>query len=124
VELEQRATSDVELYPRREQKRVETEWTERIRRARRRAETGALDLALQVVSLWFADLAALSWGAEDLIRSSDRLAELRADLGSKPERLMQAVELVEETRRRFVLNVSEELALEALASRLERVLAR
>ena len=32
------------------------------------------------------------------------------------------VELVEETRRRFILNVSEELAFEALASRLQRVL--
>ena len=35
---------------------------------------------------------------------------------------MEAVELVEETRRRVILNVSEELALEALASRLARVL--
>ena len=37
---------------------------------------------------------------------------------------MAAVELVEETRRRFVLNVSEELALEALASRLAGELGR
>ena len=33
------------------------------------------------------------------------------------------VELVEDTRMRFKLNVSEELACEALAYRLERVLA-
>jgi DNA polymerase III subunit delta' len=33
------------------------------------------------------------------------------------------MELVEETRQRFQLNVSEELACEALAYRLERVLA-
>ena len=121
-ELEERAKAEIELYPRRERKRVETEWTERIRRARRRAETGALDVALQVVALWYADLAALSWGADELVRHTDRVDELRADLGPAPERLMEAVELVEETRRRFVLNVSEELALEALASRLERVL--
>ena len=123
-ELEERAKADMELYPRRERKRVETEWTERIRRARRRAETSALDAALQVVTLWYSDLAALSWGADELVRNNDRLAELRADLGPRPERLMEAVELVEETRRRFVLNVSEELALEGLASRLERVLGR
>jgi DNA polymerase-3 subunit delta' len=123
-ELEERAGADIELYPRRERRRVETEWNERIRRARRRAETGALDMALQVVALWFADLAALSWQADELVRNNDRLDELRADLGPKPGRLLEAVELVEETRRRFVLNVSEELALEALASRLERVLAR
>jgi DNA polymerase III subunit delta' len=123
-ELEERAKAELELYPRRERRRVETEWTERIRRARRRAETGALDAALQMVALWYADLAALSWGADELVRHSDRLDALRADLGPKPERLVEAVELVEETRRRFVLNVSEELALEALASRLERVLTR
>jgi DNA polymerase III subunit delta' len=123
-ELEERANAELELYPRRERKRVETEWTERIRRARRRAETAALDVALQLVALWYADLAALAWGAHKLVRHSDRLEELRADLGPRPERLMEAVELVEETRRRFVLNVSEELALEALASRLETVLGR
>lgn len=123
-ELEERAKADLELYPRRERRRVETEWTERIRRARRRAETSALDVALQAVALWYADLAALSWGADELVRHTDRLDELRADLGPRPERLMEAVELVEETRRRFVLNVSEELALEALASRLERILGR
>jgi DNA polymerase-3 subunit delta' len=101
---------------------VKTEWEERIRRARRRAETGALDLALQVVALWYADLAALSFGATELVRNNDRLTELRADAGCDPQRLTEAVELVEETRRRFILNVSEELALEALASRLSRVL--
>ena len=124
AELQDRARSELELYPSRERKRVETEWTERTRRARRRAETGALDLALQVAALWYADLAALSWGAEELVRHSDRMAELRADAGADPRRLLDAVELVEETRRRFVLNVSEELALEALASRLARVLER
>jgi DNA polymerase-3 subunit delta' len=121
-ELEQRARAEVELYPRREGKRVETEWGERIRRARRRRETASLDLALQIVALWYGDLAALAWGAEDLVRHGDRLPELGADGGRDPHRLIEAVELVEETRRRFVLNVSEELALEALASRLERIL--
>jgi DNA polymerase III subunit delta' len=121
-ELEQRAAAEVELYPRRERKRVETEWNERIRRARRRTETASLDLALQIVALWYADLAALAWAAEDLVRNSDRLLELREEVGRDPQRLIEAVELVEETRRRFALNVSEELALEALASRLERIL--
>jgi DNA polymerase III subunit delta' len=123
AELEGRAAAELELYPRKEQKRVETEWTERIRRARRRVETSALDLALQIVALWFADLACLAWGAEDLVRHSDRVPELVADDGIEPLRLRAAVELVEETRQRFQLNVTEELACEALAYRLERVLA-
>jgi DNA polymerase-3 subunit delta' len=121
--LEREANAELELYPPKERKRVETEWSERIRRARRRAETGALDLALQVVALWYADLAAIAWGAEELVRHRDRPDELRADGGREPQRLMAAVDLVEETRRRFQLNVSEELACEALAYRLEEELA-
>jgi DNA polymerase-3 subunit delta' len=89
---------------------------------RRRTETASLDLALQAVALWYFDLAALAWGADDLVRHSDRLDELRAKGPRDPYRLTQAVELVEETRRRFILNVSEELAFEALASRLQRIL--
>jgi DNA polymerase-3 subunit delta' len=122
--LERDAEAELELYPRKERKRIETEWSERIRRSRRRVETGALDLALQVASLWYADLAALGWGAEELVRNVDRLAELRADSGPPSSALIDAVELVEETRRRFQLNVSEELACEALAYRLERALSR
>ena len=122
-ELEREANAQLELYPRKERKRVETEWTERIRRARRRAETRALDLALQMVALWYADLAAIAWGADELVRHRDRAEQLRADGGRDPQRLMAAVDLVEETRRRFQLNVSEELACEALAYRLEEKLA-
>jgi DNA polymerase III subunit delta' len=120
-ELERQADADLELYPRKEQKRVETEWSERIRRSRRRAETTALDLALQVSALWFSDLAALAWGADELVRNVDRLSDLRADSGAEPTKLLRAVELIEETRQRFQLNVSEELACEALAYRLEAV---
>jgi DNA polymerase III subunit delta' len=122
-QLEARAGEELELYPRKERKRIETEWSERIRRARRRVETAALDLALQVVALWYADLACLSWGAGDLVRNVDRRAELESDSGPDPQRLRAAVEAVEDTRLRFQLNVSEELACESLAYRLERLLA-
>jgi DNA polymerase-3 subunit delta' len=122
VELERRAGEEAELLPRKERRRHDTEWRDRIRRARRRSETAALDMALQVVALWYADLAALAWGAEELVRNTDRLDDLRADQGRDARRLIEALDLVEETRRRFILNVSEELALEALASRLARVL--
>jgi DNA polymerase III subunit delta' len=122
-ELEIKKAGELELYPRKEHKRIETEWSERIRRARRRVETGALDLALQIVSLWYADLACLAWGAEDLVRNSDRLAELKESGDVDAARLREAIELVEDTRLRFILNVSEELACEALAYRLERLLA-
>ena len=122
-QLEERAAAELELHSRKDQRRMLTEWSERTRRVRRRAETTALDLGLQLVSLWFSDLACLAWDAEDLVRHCDRLDELAGDLGRDPQRLRQAVELVEDTRVRFQLNVSEELACEALAYRLERVLA-
>ena len=78
-------------------------------------QTGALDLGLQLVSLWFADLACLAYGADELVRNRDRAAELADDARpSSPARLRHAIELVEETRERFLLNVSEDLACEAL----------
>jgi DNA polymerase-3 subunit delta' len=123
AELESRALDELELYPSKERKRIKTEWEERIRRARRRVETAALDLALQVVALWYADLACLAWGGRDLVRNVDRLTELESDSVVEPERLRAAVEAVEDTRLRFQLNVSEELACESLAYRLERLLA-
>jgi DNA polymerase III subunit delta' len=124
AQVDERAREELELTARRDQKRVETEWGERGRRTRRRVQTGALDLALQLVSLWYADLAALAWEAPDLIRNVDRGAELAADAGPDPARLRRAIELVEETRERFVLNVSEDLACEALAYRLQETFVR
>jgi DNA polymerase-3 subunit delta' len=121
-QLEAKAISELELYPSKERRRLQTEWTERIRRARRRVETAALDLGLQLVALWFADLACLAWGAEDLVRHSDRMPALSGCADIEPVRLRGAIELVEDTRQRFQLNVSEELACEALAFRLERTL--
>lgn len=126
TELEARAAAELELVPRKERKRLETEWTDRIRRVRRRVQTGALDLALQLVSLWFADLACLAWNAPELVRNLDRTEALEADAahGPAPDSLRRAIELVEETRERFLLNVSEDLACEALAYRLQDTLER
>ncbi len=124
--LQARAEAELELTSRRDRTWVKNEWAERGRRGRRRAQTAALDLGLQIVSLWFADLAATAWGAEDLIRNQDRRAELRqdaaADAAATPGRLRAAIELVEETRLRLSFNVTEELACEALGYRLERAL--
>jgi DNA polymerase-3 subunit delta' len=126
AELEARSAQELELTSRKERTRVKNEWTERIRRGRRRVQTGALDLELQLVALWFADLASLAWGANELVRHSDRRDVLADDAqapgGAHPGRLRAAIELVEDTRQRFQLNVTEELACEALAYQLEGVL--
>lgn len=124
AELEAQLDADRELLARADRRRVETLYAERIRRTRRRVETAALDLGLQLTGLWFRDLAAVRWGAPELAHHVDRTEELAADAaGADPHALRAAVELVEETRQRLLLNVSEELACEALAYRLERRLA-
>lgn len=124
AELEARLADDLELTPKKERKRVENEYAERIRRTRRRVETGALDLGLQLVALWLRDAACVAWGAGDLVHHVDRREALGQDAaGREPQRLRAGVELVEETRRRLRSNVTEELALETLAYRLEVTLA-
>lgn len=127
VELEVRAGQELELLPSRERKRVRTEWDERVRRVRRRVETAALELALDVVESWFRDLMALSCGAGELVRNCDRSTELEADSGARRgadlQALARAVDLVEDTRQRLRRNVSEDLALEAMSTRLARTLA-
>jgi DNA polymerase-3 subunit delta' len=94
------------------------------RRASRRARTEALDLALALAGAWFRDLAALGEGADGLRLNADRESELAADAkGIDPRRARRAAELALETRRRLDVNVSEELALEALFYRAEMLLA-
>jgi DNA polymerase-3 subunit delta' len=123
AELEEAHQSNREHLDRRERRRADTEHAERSRRVRRRAETEALDLGLSLAGLWFRDLACVAWDAADLACHSDRESELAADAaGRDPLRLREAVSLVEDTRQTLVLNVSEELACEALAYRLERAL--
>jgi DNA polymerase III subunit delta' len=121
AELEQALASELEYLPKKEHRRKQTEFTERARRAARRAETGALDHALQLVGLWFRDLACIAADAEELVLASDRLEALRAG-ARDAHALHAALELVEDTRARLPFNVSYDLALQALAYRLERTL--
>ena len=113
-----RLAEELAYLPKKEHKRRETEFTDRARRAERRATTAALDHALQLVGLWYRDLACVAAGAEDLVHHSDRLEALREDAAER-DGFLDKVALVDDTRSRLVLNVSEELALEALAYRLE-----
>ena len=113
-----RLVSNVEAMRRRE-----TEFTERARRADRRAATQALDHALQLTGLWYRDLACVAAGAPELVFHSDRAEALQEDAGRDATALRAAMELVDDTRARLILNVSEELACEALAYRLEETLS-
>jgi DNA polymerase III subunit delta' len=117
-EVEAALAEELEYLPKKEHRRRETEFTERARRAERRASTGALEHALQLVGLWYRDLACIAAGAEELVHHSDRMQQLREDAPKRAEWLT-AVAHVDDARAALLLNVSEELALEALAYRLE-----
>ena len=114
---------DLDYVADRDRRRAATEHAERVRRAQRRASTEAVDLGLALVGLWYRDAACVAWGAPELACHADRPAELAQEAeGADPQRLRRAVELVEDTRQRLVLNVAEDLACEALGYRLERLL--
>jgi DNA polymerase-3 subunit delta' len=94
------------------------------KRAGRRRRTEILDLGLELCAAWLRDLAALASGAEEVAFNRDRLDQLRSQATNlDPARARRGAETVQETRRSLDLNVSEELALEALFFRLERLLA-
>jgi DNA polymerase-3 subunit delta' len=119
-EVEAALAEELEYLPKKEHRKRETEFTDRARRAERRASTGALEHALQLIGLWYRDLACISAAAEELVHHSDRLDQLREDAARRDGAAWRAaVAMVDDTRAALALNVSEELALEALAYRLE-----
>ncbi len=94
------------------------------KRAGRRRRTEILELGLELCATYLRDLAVVASGAEEVAFNRDRLERLRARGGGlDPARARSGAELVQEARRSLDLNVSEELALEALFFRLERLLA-
>jgi DNA polymerase-3 subunit delta' len=104
-------------------KRTARDIADESKRAGRRRRTEILDLALELCADWLRDLVAVASGADDVAFNRDRLDQLRSQAaGLDPARPRRAAETVQETRRGLDLNVSEELALEALFFRLEREL--
>jgi DNA polymerase-3 subunit delta' len=121
--VEAALADELAYLPKKEHKRRTTEYTERARRAERRAETGAVDHALQLAGLWYRDLACVADGAPELAHNADRADALAEDARERsPQDLRTALELVQDTRARLALNVGYELACEALAYRLESLL--
>jgi DNA polymerase-3 subunit delta' len=117
--ISEHGAAELELTGRTDRRRVEREQAERAKRAQRRAATDALDLGLSVAGLWYRDLAVIADGAPDLVHAIDRSAELAAQQGAADAAVLRtALECVDDTRARMALNVTEELALEALAYRI------
>ncbi|HEY2715011.1 MAG TPA: hypothetical protein VGI73_02195 [Solirubrobacterales bacterium] len=105
-------------------KRSARELADEAKRVGRRRRTEILDLGLELCAAHLRDLAALAAGAEEVVFARDRLDRLRAEAGrlADPAAPRRAAAAAEETRRSLDLNVSEELALEALFFRLAREL--
>jgi DNA polymerase-3 subunit delta' len=134
VASQEQVASELELVPSKERKRYEREGLDARRRGERRARTSTLDLALGLAELWLRDVMCVREGAPELVHAVDRRAELEQDAqsgaaqggqdaqqittGRGRTQLREAIELVGETRLSLSLNVSEELALEALAYRV------
>ena len=78
---------ELQYLPKKEHKRRETEFTERARRADRRAATQALDHALQLTGLWYRDLAVPRRGRARAGRSTPTApAALQAGRRPRPRR--------------------------------------
>jgi DNA polymerase-3 subunit delta' len=124
-EAQERISSELELVPSKDRKRHEREGLDARRRGERRTRTQTLDLALRLSELWLRDLLCVCEGAPELVYAVDRRDQLEQDAqGRDGARLAQAIELVADTRLSLPLNVSDELAVEALAYRVEALLAR
>ncbi len=115
-QAERRVEDELELIPSKERKRHQREGAEARRRVERRARTESLELGLRLSELWLRDVLCLELDAAELIHAVDRREQLEEDAGRVPvDALPRAIELVGSTRLSLAVNVSEELALEALA---------
>jgi DNA polymerase III subunit delta' len=106
----------------RERNAIEKEFDEEAKRAHRRARTEVLDLGLELAAVAFRDLVCVAESAGGAVLGADRIEPLApAARGRDARRLREAVERCEDTRLSLSLNVTEELALSALAVRLRRL---
>ena len=108
----------------REKRALERRYTERGKRASRRAETDELREAVDTVGYWYRDRLATQVGAEGVVVHSDQAADLALEAGSSPvTESLQALGVVSDVRRSLELNVQPALAVEAMFHRLRQVAA-
>ena len=102
--------------------RLTREAAEQVKRTERRARTEALDLGLALCCAWYRDLAAVATGADFVVLERRPPGPARRGCRGASPPARTALEWVLDTRRRLRVNVSEELALEALWLRLSAAL--
>jgi DNA polymerase III subunit delta' len=108
----------------RERGAIEKQFEETAKRDGRRVRTEVLDLGLTLAALRFRDLTCLAEGAEGALLDPERTAALAGETAARdPRRLRLAAERCEDVRMSLALNVTEDLALEALGFRLTALVA-
>jgi DNA polymerase-3 subunit delta' len=108
----------------RERGALERQFDEAAKRDGRRARTSVLDLGLTQMALAFRDLICLAEDAPEAALDPDRARRLAASGPARdPRRLRMAAERCEDVRLALQVNVTEDLALEALGYRLARLVA-
>jgi len=118
--VEQTRDQRLETEPKgRDRGALERQFEETAKRDGRRARTEVLDLGLSLAALGFRDLVCVAEGAEEAALDPARAAALSAVARTRdPRRLLEAAERCEDVRLSLSLNVTEDLALEALGYRL------
>jgi len=103
----------------RERTALDRQFDETVKRDTRRAHTAVLDLGLTLTALTLRDLICLAEGAPEAALDPDRAERLAAAAGERDtRRLRAAAERCEQARLALTVNVTEDLALEALGYRL------
>ncbi|MBJ7459033.1 MAG: AAA family ATPase [Thermoleophilaceae bacterium] len=120
-----RLAADLEAFPKgREKSAAQKEGEQAAHRIARRVRSDSLDKSLRICSLLLRDIAAAAGGAPDLIMARDRAPSIvKSAEGRTLGPLIAAAEETEATRRQLRRNVAEELTLQALSFRLDRLLA-
>ncbi|HEX2160212.1 MAG TPA: hypothetical protein VHF88_00125, partial [Thermoleophilaceae bacterium] len=106
----------------RDRSAIEKQFDDAAKRDGRRARTELLDLGLTLAALRFRDLVCLAEGADDAVldrAGAATLATAAPQVASSD--LRAAAERCEDVRMSLELNVTEDLALEALGFRLARL---
>ena len=123
AEIEAASATRLEIAAKSERSKLSKEAEDRGKRARRRAEGKAVDLALFIAERWLRDLQRVAVGASDLVADSNRRAQLEQhSMAARPMQIRSAIDMVARARRAMSLNATRELALEALAHQLDGAL--
>lgn len=115
----------IEAFPKgRERTAAQKEGEQSAHRTARRVRSDQLDLSLRVAALLLRDLATAASGNTDLLLAKDRAETIAKTAAARPlAPLLDAATEVDDTRGMLNRNVAEELTLQALSFRLDRLLA-